>query len=69
MTGRPYRPSMTSDVDDTTFPSSTEFAGALRCAEADHGDHEKRPGQRDADWPNWNAEYIANKQASEPPPL
>jgi len=48
---------------DTTFTSSTELASALRRAEAAHGEHEKRTGQRDADWPNWYAEYIVREQA------
>jgi hypothetical protein len=51
------------DADDTTFTSSTELASALRRAEAAHGEHEKRTGQRDADWPNWYAEYIVREQA------
>ncbi len=50
-------------VDDTTFTSSTELASALRRAEAAHGEYEKRIGQRDADWPNWYAEYIVREQA------
>ena len=34
-----------------------------RRAEAAHGAHEKRTGVRDADWPDWYAEYIAAEQA------
>ena len=49
--------------DVMTFTSSTELASALRRAEAAHGEHEKRTGQRDADWPNWYAEYIVREQA------
>jgi catechol 2,3-dioxygenase-like lactoylglutathione lyase family enzyme len=56
------------DTDHTTFTSSTELASALRRAEAAHGEHEKRTGQRDADWPNWYAEYMAAEQAGKPPP-
>jgi catechol 2,3-dioxygenase-like lactoylglutathione lyase family enzyme len=56
------------DADDTTFTSSTELATALRRAEAAHGEHEKRTGQRDADWPNWYAEYIVREQAGKPLP-
>ena len=56
------------DADDTTFTSSTELASALRRAEAAHGEHEKRTGQRDADWPNWYAEYIVREQAGKPLP-
>jgi catechol 2,3-dioxygenase-like lactoylglutathione lyase family enzyme len=51
------------DADHTTFTSPTELASALRRAEAAHGEHEKRTGQRDADWPNWYAEYMVAEQA------
>jgi catechol 2,3-dioxygenase-like lactoylglutathione lyase family enzyme len=51
------------DTDNTTFTSSAELAAALRRAEAAHGEHEKRIGQRDADWPTWYAEYIVREQA------
>src|SRR5260221_1785935 len=51
------------DADDTTFTSSTELAIALRRAAAAHGEHEKRIGQHDADWPDWYAEYIVREQA------
>ena len=51
------------DAGDTTFTSPTELARALRRAEAAHGEHEKRTGQRDADWPDWYAEYIVREQA------
>lgn len=56
------------DADDTTFPSSAELASALRRAEAAHGEHEKRTGQRDADWPSWYAEYMVREQSGEPLP-
>ncbi|PTL78835.1 VOC family protein [Vitiosangium sp. GDMCC 1.1324] len=56
------------DANDTTFTSPTELASALRRAEAAHSEHEKRTGQRDADWPNWYAEYIAREQAGNPLP-
>jgi catechol 2,3-dioxygenase-like lactoylglutathione lyase family enzyme len=56
------------DADDTTFTSSTQLASALRRAEAAHGEHEKRTGQRDADWANWYAEYIVREQAGKPLP-
>jgi catechol 2,3-dioxygenase-like lactoylglutathione lyase family enzyme len=57
------------DANDTTFTSPTELATALRRAEAAHGEHEKRIGQRDADWPSWYAEYIVNEQAGKPLPV
>jgi catechol 2,3-dioxygenase-like lactoylglutathione lyase family enzyme len=56
------------DADDTIFTSSTELAAALRRAEAAHGEHEKRTGKRDAEWPNWYAEYIVREQAGKPLP-
>jgi catechol 2,3-dioxygenase-like lactoylglutathione lyase family enzyme len=56
------------DADDTTFTSSTELATALRRAAAAHGEHEKRIGQRDADWPDWYADYIVREQAGKPLP-
>jgi catechol 2,3-dioxygenase-like lactoylglutathione lyase family enzyme len=57
------------EADDTKFTSSTELAGALQRAEAAHGAHEKRTGQRDADWPHWYAEYIIQEQAGKPLPV
>ena len=56
------------DADDTTFSSSTELAAALRRAAAAHGEHEKRTGQHDADWPDWYADYIVREQAGKPLP-
>ena len=53
------------DADHTTFTSSTELATALRRAATAHGEHEKRTGQHDADWPDWYAEYIVREQAGE----
>jgi hypothetical protein len=49
--------------EDTTFTSSTELAAALRRAAAAHGEHEKRIGQQDANWPDWYADYIVREQA------
>jgi catechol 2,3-dioxygenase-like lactoylglutathione lyase family enzyme len=51
------------DAGGTAFTSSTELAAALRRAAAAHGEHEKRTGQYDADWPDWYAEYIVREQA------
>jgi catechol 2,3-dioxygenase-like lactoylglutathione lyase family enzyme len=48
---------------DTSFASSTELAAALRRAAAAHGEHEKRLGRHDEDWPDWYADYIAREQA------
>ena len=51
------------DAGETTFTSSRELATALRRAEAAHGEHEERTGQRDTDWPRWYAEYMVGEQA------
>src|SRR5262249_31570426 len=56
------------DPAATTFTSVGELAAALRRAEAAHGEHEKRTGQRDANWPEWYAEYIIREQAGGPLP-
>ena len=47
----------------TAFDSASELASALRRAEAAHGQHEKRTGQHDANWPDWYAAYMAAEQA------
>jgi catechol 2,3-dioxygenase-like lactoylglutathione lyase family enzyme len=57
------------EVDETTFKSSRELAAALRRAEAAHGQHEKRTGRRDDNWPDWYADYIVREQAGEKLPL
>jgi len=33
-----------------------------------HGEHEKRIGERDENWLNWYAEYLAREQAGGPLP-
>jgi catechol 2,3-dioxygenase-like lactoylglutathione lyase family enzyme len=52
---------------DTTFTSSAELATELRRAAAAHGEHEKRIGGPDANWPDWYADYIVREQAGELP--
>jgi hypothetical protein len=49
----------------TTFDSVNELADALRRAAAAHGEHEKRTGEEDANWPDWYAEYMVREQAGE----
>ena len=51
------------DSDVTSFGSVTDLSSALRRAEAAHGQHEKRTGVRDANWPDWYASFIAAEQA------
>ena len=57
------------DADGTAFTSSTDLAAKLRRAAAAHGEHEKRTGQHDADWPDWYAGYIVAEQSGKPLPL
>jgi catechol 2,3-dioxygenase-like lactoylglutathione lyase family enzyme len=52
-----------SDAAETAFASTADLASALRRAEAAHGEHEKRTGQRDANWPEWYAAYMVAEQA------
>ncbi|MGH3151775.1 MAG: VOC family protein [Streptosporangiaceae bacterium] len=47
----------------TSFGSATDLADAMRRAEAAHGEHEKRIGHADADWPDWYARYMVAEQA------
>ena len=49
----------------TTFASANDLASAFRRAEAAHGEHEKRTGQRDENWPDWYATYMVREQAGE----
>ena len=53
---------------DTTFTSAADLAATLRRAAAAHGEHEKRTGEHDVNWPEWYAEYIVNEQAGKPLP-
>jgi catechol 2,3-dioxygenase-like lactoylglutathione lyase family enzyme len=48
---------------ETTFASSSELASALRRAASAHGEHEKRIGQHDENWPDWYADYVVREQA------
>jgi catechol 2,3-dioxygenase-like lactoylglutathione lyase family enzyme len=51
------------DAAETAFASTKDLASALRRAEAAHGEHEKRTGQRDQNWPDWYAAYMVAEQA------
>jgi catechol 2,3-dioxygenase-like lactoylglutathione lyase family enzyme len=53
------------DRAETAFASANDLASALRRAEAAHGQHEKRTGQRDANWPDWYAAYMVAERAGE----
>ena len=51
------------DSAATMFNSVGDLSNALRRAEAAHGEHEKRTGERDANWPDWYAKYMVAEQA------
>jgi catechol 2,3-dioxygenase-like lactoylglutathione lyase family enzyme len=57
------------DSATTTFASANDLASALRRAEAAHGLHEKRTGQRDENWPDWYAAYMVAEQSGAELPL
>ena len=50
------------DSNATSFASASDLVNALRRAEAAHGEHEKRTGRRDAEWPEWYAAYMVAEQ-------
>ena len=49
----------------TSFSSASDLASALRRAAAAHGQHEKRIGAADPNWPDWYAEYLVSEQSGE----
>jgi len=51
------------DTMTTTFASVSDLASAMRRASAAHGEHEKRTGEEDPNWPDWYAAYMAAEQA------
>jgi catechol 2,3-dioxygenase-like lactoylglutathione lyase family enzyme len=56
------------DPTITSFTSAGDLAGALRRAASAHGEHEKRIGKADPDWPDWYAEYMVREQSGQEPP-
>jgi catechol 2,3-dioxygenase-like lactoylglutathione lyase family enzyme len=51
------------DPSATSFGSASDLADAMRRASAAHGEHERRIGEADANWPDWYAEYMVAEQA------
>jgi catechol 2,3-dioxygenase-like lactoylglutathione lyase family enzyme len=51
------------DASTTAFSSANDLANAMRRASVAHGEHEKRTGQPDANWPDWYAAYMVAEQA------
>lgn len=48
---------------ETAYASISDLSEALRRAEAAHGEHEARTGQRDDNWPDWYAAYMIAEQS------
>jgi len=57
------------DAAETLFASTADLASAMRRASAAHGEHEKRIGAADPNWPDWYAAYMVAEQAGEELPL
>ena len=51
------------DAASTSYASSADLANAMRRASVAHGEHEKRTGGPDANWPDWYASYMVAEQA------
>ena len=51
------------DAAGTAFASTGDLVSALRRAAAAHGEHEKRIGVADENWPEWYAAYLVAEQA------
>jgi hypothetical protein len=51
-----------------SFGSVEDLEAALRRAAAAHGEHEKRTGGPDENWPAWYAAYMVAEQAGTEPP-
>ena len=53
------------DTSSTSYASTSDLAAALRRAAAAHGEHEKRVGEEDANWPDWYADFMTRERAGE----
>jgi catechol 2,3-dioxygenase-like lactoylglutathione lyase family enzyme len=51
------------DSTTTNYASANDLASAMKRAETAHGEHEKRLGKRDENWPAWYAEYMVAEQS------
>ena len=51
------------DAAATSFGSASDLASAMVRAALAHGQHEKRIGAADPDWPDWYAAYMVAEQA------
>jgi catechol 2,3-dioxygenase-like lactoylglutathione lyase family enzyme len=50
---------------DTSYGSAQDLAEAMIRASKAHGEHEKRLGHADPNWPDWYAEYMVREQSGE----
>ena len=50
---------------NTSYSSARDLSQALQRAAAAHGEHEKRIGKADPNWPDWYAEYMVREQSGE----
>jgi catechol 2,3-dioxygenase-like lactoylglutathione lyase family enzyme len=57
------------DSGETTYVSTSDLANAMRRASVAHGEHEKRTGEADENWPDWYAAYMAAEQSGRDLPL
>jgi len=53
------------DPTNTSVTTTGDLANALRRASAAHGEHEKRIGRADPNWPDWYADYMVREQAGQ----
>lgn len=53
------------DRAQRSFSSARDLASALRRAAAAHGEHEKRIGKADENWPDWYARYLMAEESGE----
>lgn len=51
------------DPGATSFTSASDLASAMRRASVAHGEHEKRIGKADENWPDWYARYMVAESA------
>ena len=53
------------DPAEMKLASVNDLASALRRAAAAHGEHEKRIGRHDDNWPDWYAAYMVAEQSGQ----
>jgi catechol 2,3-dioxygenase-like lactoylglutathione lyase family enzyme len=56
------------ESSETLYGSASDLSSAMRRAAIAHGEHEKRIGTEDANWPDWYAQYMVREQSGEPLP-